>query len=123
VVLTPRNRFIVPSCPSFFKIKYILIVQGGFALALLVCIYHVFIKLTPSLSSFWSKSRILGCSYEFSGFFRFLGADLPWNLSSLMGPKTGCGFSIFCSYCKDNCDKFQTVYRLELKSEIPYDHF
>jgi hypothetical protein len=45
----PWKRFIFPSCPSYFKIKYILIVQGGFALVLLVCMYCTFTKLTPSL--------------------------------------------------------------------------
>jgi hypothetical protein len=49
LVLTPGKRFIFLSCPSLIKIKCILIVQGGFALALQVCMYHTFIKLPPSL--------------------------------------------------------------------------
>jgi hypothetical protein len=32
-----QKRFIFPSCPSFFLMKCILIVQGDFALALQVC--------------------------------------------------------------------------------------
>jgi hypothetical protein len=35
------------SCLSFFLIKCVLIVQGGFALVLQVCIYHALIKLIP----------------------------------------------------------------------------
>jgi hypothetical protein len=45
----PQKRFIFPSCPSFLKIKCILIVQGGFALVLQLCTYRAFIKLTPPL--------------------------------------------------------------------------
>jgi hypothetical protein len=44
----PRKIFIFLSCPSFLKIKCILIVQEDLFLVLKVCKYHAFIKLTPS---------------------------------------------------------------------------
>jgi hypothetical protein len=44
----PQKRLSFPTCTSFFKIKYTLIVQGGFALVLQVCLYHALIKLTSS---------------------------------------------------------------------------
>jgi hypothetical protein len=42
------EKIFFPSCPSFLKIKCILIVQGDFNLILQVRICHDFIKLTPS---------------------------------------------------------------------------
>jgi hypothetical protein len=43
-----QRGLIFPSCPSFFKITCILIVQGGFTLVLQVCVDHALIKFDPS---------------------------------------------------------------------------
>jgi hypothetical protein len=48
VLTTWKHLF--SSCPSFFKIGCILIVQGEFALILQGCIYRAFIKCPPLLT-------------------------------------------------------------------------
>jgi hypothetical protein len=48
-VPTPgKDLFFPPALHFLKKAKYILIVQGSFTLALQVCIYRAFIKLTPA---------------------------------------------------------------------------
>jgi hypothetical protein len=47
LVPVPRKGLVLTR-PSLFK-KYIVIVQGDFALAFDICIYHALIRLTPSI--------------------------------------------------------------------------
>jgi hypothetical protein len=71
-MLTPSHCYTTPEktyfslLPFIILMEYILIVQGGFALVLQVCIYHVFIKLTPSPLLF--THSLSPCSPNFQQF-------------------------------------------------------
>jgi hypothetical protein len=62
----PKTGPILPSCPSIFK--WILIIQGSFALVFQICIYHTLIRLTPSITYSFSIAQIPSNSRPYACF-------------------------------------------------------